>query len=108
MVFCAIMGISVLFARYPSLKYRGGIIFLVLLFLVINGVKVASFAKKNSHKSILPFKQVEKIKEITGDQPVIVAVDNDMANAWAVYFLRDVPIHLTRYRLYMAQSHVVP
>ena len=54
------------------------------------------------------FRGVEQIGEVIGDAPVIVAVDDWIANEWAVYFLRDRPIDLASYRMYMAQAHVVP
>jgi len=79
-----------------------------LLFLCISGVRLVSVDTAIAQQSILPIKQVEKVKSIIGDSPVAVSIDDDFANAWAVYFLRDVPIHLTEYRHYMAQPHVVP
>ena len=43
-----------------------------------------------------------------GSAPVLVSVDNDVANAWAVYFLRRHAIRLLEYRGYMAQPHLKP
>jgi hypothetical protein len=37
-----------------------------------------------------------------------VSVDDDLANEWAVYFLRGHPIQLLGYRGYMAAAHVAP
>jgi hypothetical protein len=60
------------------------------------------------HHSVLPFKEVLKAKDITKGQPILVALENDRANEWAVYYLRNHPIQLTNYKVYMAQPHVVP
>jgi hypothetical protein len=54
------------------------------------------------------YRQVNAIKEIVGREPVRVWVDDWVANEWAVYFLRDIPIDLAVYRMYMAQAHVIP
>jgi hypothetical protein len=35
-------------------------------------------------------------------------VEDGIANEWVVYFLRDMPIHLLQYRIYMDQPHVTP
>ena len=39
---------------------------------------------------------------------MIISVDDDLSNRWAVYFLRDFPVYLAEYRSYMAQPHVIP
>ena len=43
-----------------------------------------------------------------GSAPILVAVDNYVANAWAVYFLRHHAIRLLGYRGYMAQAEIQP
>lgn len=99
-------GMKQLQGFYPYRKSQWAIGILLILFLIINGATI--YSKANRKNNILPFKQVEQIKEIVRDEAVIVAVGDDLANEWAVYFLRDIPIYLAEYRLYMAQSHVVP
>jgi hypothetical protein len=78
------------------------------IFFFINGFNVISFGKIFEHKNIAYFREVEQIKNIVGDSPFIVAVDDDIANRWAVYFLRDFSIYLAEFRSYMAQHHVMP
>jgi hypothetical protein len=62
----------------------------------------------NQALSVTQFRQVNMIKPIAGDSPVRILVDDWIANQWAVYFLRDSPTDLGIYRMYMAQSHVIP
>ena len=112
MSLAVLLAAGALISRLRVSKYRWGakIAFttVFLLFLFITGVRLVSVDTAIAQQSILPFKQVEKIKNIVGDGPVSVAIDDDSANAWAVYFLREVPIYLAEYRHYMAQPHVVP
>ena len=58
--------------------------------------------------TVTPFRQVSTIKTIAGDSPVRILVDDWIANEWAVYYLRDTPIDLVMYRMYMAQAYVIP
>jgi len=54
------------------------------------------------------FRQLRAIKEIVGGNAVTVLVGDWLANDWAVYFLRDMPINLDVYRMYMAAPQIVP
>jgi len=47
------------------------------------------------------FRSLEQIRQITGGAPLLVAVDDWLANEWAVYFLRRESIYLATYRMYM-------
>jgi hypothetical protein len=42
------------------------------------------------------------------DGPVLVLVDDWLAQEWAVYYLRGLPIKLVSYRMYVAQPHLAP
>lgn len=61
-----------------------------------------------SIKDIRPLRAIGQIKNHINSEPILVSIDHEIANEWAVYFLRKHPIKLTFYRLYMAQPHVVP
>jgi hypothetical protein len=54
------------------------------------------------------YRQVNLVKSIAGTPPIRVAVDNWIANEWAVYYLRDSQVDLSSYRMYMAQPHLLP
>jgi len=79
-----------------------------LLFISLNATMLIARYKISSYKNIFPFKKLEEVEKIVAPEPIIVSVNDIIANEWAVYFLRDIPMHLTEYRAYMAQSHVIP
>lgn len=78
------------------------------LVLLVNGYRVYAFDAILHERSILPYKALEGAAQIIGNQGALVSIDNATANEWAVYFLRDTSIYLSKYRSYMAQPHVVP
>jgi hypothetical protein len=56
---------------------------------------------------ISDYQQVSQIANIMRGDGAIVTVDNGLANGWAVYFLRQIPISLAKYRMYMASPNGV-
>lgn len=110
--FAVIMGIrflnKILHTKMSRSVVRACLIISFGFLLSLNGYKALAFGWKASEKSIVPFKQVETIKEMVGNEAILVAVNDGTGQKWAVYFLRDVPIVLAEYKDYMAQSHVVP
>jgi hypothetical protein len=90
------------------------IVALCAVVLVVAGMlgsvvaRIVLFHRVLTAVSIEPYRRVLEIERVVGSQPVIVAVDDDLANQWAVYFLRRHSIRLIGYRGYMAMSHVVP
>jgi hypothetical protein len=63
---------------------------------------------QSTANGIQPYRALLDIDRVIGSEPLIVAVDDDVANAWAVYFLRSRAIRLMTYRSYMSFAHVVP
>jgi hypothetical protein len=59
-------------------------------------------ASPNRDCLLSDFRHVRAVKAIVGDRPLLVAVEDWLANEWAVYFLRDHPLHLKVYRSYMS------
>jgi hypothetical protein len=53
-------------------------------------------------------RKLQAIEPIVGNAGVQLDVDNWVFNEWAVYFLRILPIHISKYRAYMDQPHVLP
>jgi|GEM_PF-3274749 len=104
-----VLGIQFFSAKMPKKRREIEIlsVCLILAFLSTNGIRVAAFNFAFT-KTILPFKQLEEIKKIVRNEPIIVVVEDDLANQWAVYFLRDLPVYLAEYKVYMAQPHVIP
>ena len=67
-----------------------------------------SFRKSLTVDSIEPYRTLANLERVLTPEPILVSVDDPMANEWAVYFLRDHLFRLIGYRSYMAQPHVVP
>lgn len=55
-------------------------------------------------KSITPYRELTKLRDIVRDEPVIVYVSEPYSNIWANYFMRDMHINLKNYKLYMADN----
>ncbi len=91
--------------RGVAIGYAVGIF---LLFISLNATMLIARYKISPYKDILAFKKLEEVKRIVASDSIIVSVNDNVANEWAVYFLRDIAMHLAEYRAYMAQSHVVP
>ena len=113
MAFAIIIGVEKLFVLSgPQGKFRGlmtgSAIGVFVLFFCLNAVMVIQRDRSLNYRSVLPFKKVSEIEDIVGSGPLAVTVNDPIANEWAVYFLRNIPISLTRYRAYMAQAHVIP
>lgn len=109
--YCIILGINTIFAR-PSHKYKTliliGLSVLSIDYLMQNYAIQRTYAKTVTIKNIQPYRKLSDIKQYIDDHALLVTIDNNLANEWAVYFLKDYPIKLTEYKLYMAQPHVVP
>ncbi len=58
--------------------------------------------------SMSAYREMQAIEPIVGDQPVLVAVDDPVASAWAAYFARDYTTTMAWHRSYMAQAHLRP
>ncbi len=65
-------------------------------------------SSKYAGQRMSQFRSLEQVGSVVGDEVVIVAVDDWLANEWAVYFLRDRPMNLKSYRMYMEQSYIIP
>ena len=113
MAFAVILGVDKVLAlprrrgRFKGLT-TGSALCVFMLFFCLNATMLVYKDRSLPYKSILPFKKVAEIEGIIRSKPVLVTVNDNIANEWAVYFLRNVPISLAQYRAYMAQSHVIP
>lgn len=54
------------------------------------------------------YRQAQSISAIIAGAPTLLAVRDDVANEWAVFYLSDTPLLIAPYRRYMAQAHVIP
>lgn len=85
-----------------------GALALLGLYLAASVGRIVAFDAALGRDSAWRYSRVRAVAAIVKDEPLVVAVDDDVANEWAVYFLRDVRTYLAEYRAYMAQAHVVP
>src|SRR5262245_2738277 len=112
MCFAIMQGSKVLVTRSRIgrwFAWEGTLVFgLSVFFLLIIPKAVTFNFKVLPYSNVSPFRQVKEVKNTISGGAVLVAVDNDIANEWAVYFLREVPIYLSGYRSYMSQTHVIP
>jgi hypothetical protein len=54
------------------------------------------------------YREAQIISEMVQHAPTLLAVRDDLANEWAVFYLSDMPLLIAPYRIYMAQAHVIP
>jgi hypothetical protein len=54
------------------------------------------------------YREAVTISAIVAGAPTLLAVRDDDANEWAVFYLSDTPLLIAPYRRYMAQAHVIP
>ncbi len=76
--------------------------------VAVAGAREMAFRATLAADSIEPYRTLANLEHVLAPEPILVSVDDPLANEWAVYFLRDHPIRLVGYRSYMAQPHVVP
>lgn len=57
--------------------------------------------------SMKPYVELEKMTSVLGGVPVSLSCSDDFNQEWAIYFLKDYPVEVTRQRGYMAQAHLV-
>ena len=82
----------------------------VLMFAVVSAAAAREVAFRQAivADSIEPYRTLANLNHALAPEPILVSVDDTLANEWAVYFLRDHLFRLVGYRSYMAQPHVVP
>jgi hypothetical protein len=54
------------------------------------------------------YREAQTISGLVQHAPTLLAVRDDLANEWAVFYLSDMPLLIAPYRIYMAQAHVIP
>lgn len=54
------------------------------------------------------YREASVIRATIAGAPTLLAVREDLANEWAVFYLSDTPLLIAPYRRYMAQAHVWP
>lgn len=109
--FCVIKALISL--SESSFKYKKAIITClgILGFIYFN----SCYSMLNSHnkntvtvKDITPLRKLINLDKIVNDKAILVDVKETVANEWAVYYLRKLPIQVKEYKGYMASSTFMP
>lgn len=95
--------------RYPSLvaSLLLGIALLSQFNHATPALGAQYFPSVNAARPASEFRVLEALAPIVRGAPVLVSVDDWLANEWAVYYLRDTPTIISDYRMYMAQPHLI-
>lgn len=108
LMFCVITGVNSLLINQR--KYK--MIFTLLLSLIGISYLISTYhiekyyAKQVLIKDIAPYRLLSLVNEVADNKAILVNINNDMNNIWAVYFMRNTSIKLVAYRAYMAQPHL--
>jgi hypothetical protein len=81
---------------------------LAVSLVVLQAQRIVAFHGRLAATGAEQFRAVQRIQPLIGRDPIALDVSSDLANQWAVYFLRDTPLKILGYRSYMALPHVVP
>jgi hypothetical protein len=108
-----VLGIETLVALWPSKYYARAArvvacVALIAAALVHTGIRNRRAADRAGRWTMADYRRVGTIEALKLPKKVLIAVDEYIANEWAVYFLRDMPVALGSYRMYMAFPHVRP
>lgn len=105
LIFFVFIGVKYILIRYRSKTLYVLFTIAFILFIAKHFIVAWYLNHKLPVKNIVRYRSIAKISEYTENNPVIVAINNDFANQWAVYYLRYLPINLVVYRAYMAETH---
>jgi hypothetical protein len=99
--------------RRQFIDYRAAaivVICLVFLFPLWGYAIIINYShdKRLPEKRMAAYRSVQSISKIVGSEAVYVDVTDSIANQWAVYYLRNLPVKMGTLQSYMAQPHVVP
>jgi hypothetical protein len=81
---------------------------IMIAFLGSSAVRQRAFHQSLDPPTVAPFRALTQVEGLIGSAPILVAVDSDVADAWAVYFLRQHTIGLLDYRGNMRLPHLKP
>jgi hypothetical protein len=108
-IFLIFSGIQALATRLTRRRLEALALFCAVLFLALG------FRERSDQRvelplrylpSMKPYVELEKIKSVLGGAAVSLSCSDDFNQEWAIYFLKDYPVEITRQRGYMAQAHL--
>ncbi|MEH2483584.1 hypothetical protein V1282_006941 [Nitrobacteraceae bacterium AZCC 2146] len=96
--------------RLPQRLSVPAIITIVLLAVVADRTVVQANVIRLKHNALQQraYREAQTINDMVQHAPTLLAVRDDLANEWAVFYMSDMPLLIAPYRIYMAQAHVIP
>ncbi|KRR14229.1 hypothetical protein [Bradyrhizobium valentinum] len=96
--------------RLPQRVSIAAVVTTVLLVVVAERTVVQANVIRFKHNALQQkaYREAQTISGLVQHAPTLLAVRDDLANEWAVFYLSDVPLLIAPYRIYMAQAHVIP
>lgn len=114
LAFLTVAGGLWIIERWPSLVFKRltvtAVMAALLLVTSIDRTILQSQVIKYNHNALQQkeYREALTIADLVGGAPTLLAVRDDIANEWAVFYLADAPLMIAPYRRYMAQAHVLP
>ena len=93
-------------ARLPVAATATAILLLTVIDRTSVQSRVVHYKQNALHQRA--YREVETVNKLVGKAPTLIAVRDDLANEWATFYLAGMPVLIAPYRIYMAQSHVIP
>jgi hypothetical protein len=96
--------------RLPQRVPIAAVLTTVLLVVVAERTVVQANLIRFKHNALQQkaYREAQTISGLVQHAPTLLAVRDDLANEWAVFYLSDMPLLIAPYRIYMAQAHVIP
>ncbi|WP_028180920.1 hypothetical protein [Bradyrhizobium japonicum] len=97
----------------PRLSQRvsiAAVVTTVLLVVVAERTVVQANVIRFKHNALQQkaYREAQTISGLAQHAPTLLAVRDDVANEWAVFYLSDMSLLIAPYRIFMAQAHVIP
>ena len=96
--------------RLPQRVSIAAVVTTFLLVVVAERTVVQANVIRFKHNALQQkaYREAQTISGLVQHAPTLLAVRDDLANEWAVFYLSDMPLLIAPYRIYMAQAHVIP
>jgi hypothetical protein len=93
-IFTIIIGVKNILDTYPTKSIKIILIFFMIAYMISTANSIDGVIKKPGLDSILPLRALQTIKPIVGDAAILVDVKDEVANEWAMYYLRNERIKM--------------
>ena len=86
----------------------------VLVAALVGGVGLQKYENRRQvppvgmNARIKALQELSTLRFVTGQAPVLLALDDDMDHVWATYYLRGQPLAAWKQRGYLSMAHIAP